>query len=74
MDDLQVANIIKEKRKEYYEYWIDSKTSQSTIGIEDGKSRYWEMDLSTPSQKGRLEKASHMRKTNKSRIWGLWPT
>lgn len=76
MGDLQVANILqlanikKENGKKNLEYQIDEKTSQSTTGTKERKFRYWVMDSSAPSQKGRFEKVFYMREINKAPIWG----
>lgn len=59
-----------EDRKENLKYQTDEKTSQFTIEIEEEKLRHWVMDSGAPSQRDRLEKTSHMRKTNKPPTWG----
>lgn len=64
-----MANITKENGKENLENQTNKKTSQSLMGKAEGKSRHWVMDSSTFSQKARLEKAFHIKKTNKPRIW-----
>lgn len=46
---LQLANIMKENRKENLEQQIDEKISQSIIRIEEGKLRYWMIVASAPS-------------------------
>lgn len=62
---LQLANIMKENRKENLEQQIDEKISQSIIRIEEGKLRYWMIDSSASSQNSRLKKAFHIEETNK---------
>lgn len=61
---------MKENGKKNIDHQIDEKLSQSIIGTEEGKSRHWVIDSSIPSQKGRLEKTSHIEETNKPPILG----